>query len=245
MKKIFLKSAVLISLFVFAFSSCKNDSGTGGIGGKISVDEFEQKLKATENPQLVDVRTPGEYAEGRLEGAKNIDWNGDSFESEIQKLDKTKPTFVYCLSGGRSSSAADKMKELGFKEVYEMKGGIRAWLNANKPLVTDANSAPVSEGMSVTDFEAQLKTDKLVLVDFNAPWCAPCIRMAPMFEEVSTEMKDKLILLKINADENKALANAMKIESLPTILLYKNGTIVWKQEGEVEKSELLKIINQN
>ena len=66
-----------------------------------------------------------------------------------------------------------------------------------------------------------------------------------MFEEVSTEMKDKLILLKINADENKALANAMKIESLPTILLYKNGTIVWKQEGEVEKSELLKIINQN
>lgn len=245
MKKIFLKSTVIISLFVFAFSACKTDSGSGGIGGKISVDEFEQKLKATENPQLVDVRTPGEYSEGRLEGAKNIDWNGDSFESEIQKLDKTKPIFVYCLSGGRSSSAADKMKELGFKEVYEMKGGIRAWLNGNKSLTTDANATPVSEGISVADFEAQLKTDKLVLVDFNAPWCAPCKRMAPMFEEVSTELKDKLILIKINADENKGLANAMKIENLPTIILYKNGAIVWKQEGEVEKSELLKIINQN
>lgn len=236
---------MIILLFVATFSAYKSNSGSDGLGGGITVDEFEQKLKATENPQLIDVRTPGEFAEGRLQGAKNIDWNGDEFESEIQKLDKSKPAFVYCLSGGRSSSAAAKMRELGFKEVYEMKGGIRAWLNSSKPLATDVNASPVSDGMSVVDFENQLKTDKLVLVDFNAPWCAPCRRMAPMFEEVSNELKNKLTLIKINADENKGLANAMKIENLPTILLYKNGTIVWKHEGEVEKSELLKTINQN
>ena len=202
MKKIVLRFSAIILLVALIFSACQTNSGSDGIGGKMTVDEFEQKLKTTENPQLVDVRTPEEYAEGRLQGAKNIDWNGDDFESEIQKLDKTKPTFVYCLSGGRSSAAADKMRESGFKEVYEMKGGIRAWRNGNKPLVTDANASPVSEGMSVVDFENQLKTDKLVLVDFNAPWCAPCKRMAPMFEEISTELKDRLILIKINADEN-------------------------------------------
>lgn len=245
MKKIVVRSSAIILFVTLAFSACKSDSGSDGIGGKMTVDEFEQKLKATENPQLVDVRTPGEYAEGRLQGAKNIDWNSDGFESEIQELDKTKPAFVYCLSGGRSSSAASKMRDLGFKEVYEMKGGIRAWRNANKALVTDENSGPVSDGMSVADFENQLKTDKLVLVDFNAPWCAPCRRMAPMLEEVSTELKDKLILIKINADENNGLANALKIEGLPTIILYKNGVVVWKHEGEVEKSELLKTISQN
>ena len=245
MKKIVLKSSAFVVLFALVFSACKPSSGVVGAGGKVSADEFEQKLKATENAQLVDVRTPGEYSEGRLLNALNIDWNGDAFESEINKLDKSKPTFVYCLSGGRSSEAAEKMKELGFKEIYEMQGGIRAWLNGNKPLATEATAAPVSDGMSVLDFENQLKTDKLVLVDFNAPWCAPCKRMAPMFEELSTELKDKLILIKINADDNKGLANAMKIENLPTILLYKNGTIVWKHEGEVEKAELLKTINQN
>lgn len=120
MKKIFFRSSVILLFVGFAFSSCKTNSGSAGIGGKISADEFEQKLKATENAQLVDVRTPGEYSEGRLQNALNIDWNGSAFEAEIQKLDKSKPTFIYCLSGGRSSDASDKMKELGFKEIYEL-----------------------------------------------------------------------------------------------------------------------------
>jgi rhodanese-related sulfurtransferase len=73
------------------------------------------------------VRTPKEYADQHLDNAVNIDWNGDNFVGQAQKLDKSKPVFVYCLAGSRSKSAANKLHELGFKEIYNLEGGILKW----------------------------------------------------------------------------------------------------------------------
>ena len=77
--------------------------------------------------QLVDVRTPEEYDAGHIEKAVNIDFLAEGFENAIQEIDKDRPVFIYCRSGGRSGQAARLMKELGFKKVYDLKGGFLNW----------------------------------------------------------------------------------------------------------------------
>lgn len=83
---------------------------------------------------LLDVRTADEVKSGYIAGAKNIDWYSPNFKTEVAKLDKTKPVYVYCAVGGRSSSARDLLLSLGFKEVHQLTGGIGAWKSAGYPL---------------------------------------------------------------------------------------------------------------
>lgn len=76
---------------------------------------------------LIDVRTPQEYDEGHIDKASNIDFNAPDFNDQISKLDKGQPFLIYCAAGGRSAKAAALMESLGFKKVYELKGGYRNW----------------------------------------------------------------------------------------------------------------------
>ena len=92
----------------------------------VSAKEFKTLLEK-ENIQIIDVRTPGEFAEGYIPNAVNIDYFGSDFKSEIAKLDKSKTTLIYCKSGGRSGKAGKMMKKLGFKEVYDLEGGFSRW----------------------------------------------------------------------------------------------------------------------
>ncbi|UPT69052.1 MAG: rhodanese-like domain-containing protein [Sphingobacteriales bacterium JAD_PAG50586_3] len=125
-----LKSLSVIA--VFTFLACN----AGSSQNLLDVDKFETKLNATPEAQIVDVRTPDEYGSGHLVNASNINIDDAAFDSKIAKLDKSKPTFVYCLAGGRSATAVKKMKDLGFTELYDMKGGFRAWSGAGKPVDT-------------------------------------------------------------------------------------------------------------
>ncbi len=95
------------------------------IAKNVDVAEFEKLIKSGKG-QLVDVRTPGEFNRGYIEGAKNINI-ADNFAENIQKLDKNKPVYVYCAVGGRSSQAMRMMHQMGFKEVYNLMGGYNAW----------------------------------------------------------------------------------------------------------------------
>lgn len=81
---------------------------------------------------LVDVRTPKEYNAGHLENSLNIDWMGDSFKSEIEKIDKGDTIYLYCRSGKRSASATKYLDAMGYKNVYNLKGGYIAWERKNK-----------------------------------------------------------------------------------------------------------------
>ena len=76
---------------------------------------------------LIDVRTPQEYDEGHIDKASNIDFNAPDFNDQISKLDMDQPLLIYCAAGGRSAKAAAIMESLGFKKVYELKGGYRNW----------------------------------------------------------------------------------------------------------------------
>ena len=102
---------------------------------KLSPNNFEKKVHSYKNAQLVDVRTPDEYRDGYIDGAININYQGNNFSNEIEKLDKNKPTFIYCHSGGRSAESYIIMKNMGFKELYELEGGISNWQKEKKPVI--------------------------------------------------------------------------------------------------------------
>lgn len=95
---------------------------------------FEAKM-AQPNVQLVDVRTPQEFANGHLENARNINYNDPKFKENIALLDKFKPIAVYCGVGGRSGKASKILVELGFKDITDLAGGITAWTAASKKVV--------------------------------------------------------------------------------------------------------------
>ncbi len=97
----------------------------------ISLVEIE---KAAVTIQLIDVRTPEEYANGYIKNAKNINFNDDDFIEQMSKLDKNKPVYVYCKLGGRSSKAAIQLKEAGFVKIYNFKGGMKQWSAEGKEI---------------------------------------------------------------------------------------------------------------
>ncbi|OJW82035.1 MAG: hypothetical protein BGO69_15665 [Bacteroidetes bacterium 46-16] len=234
-------SALIFSSFLY-LASCQDATTADAqhnINKELQVDDYEQKLNATAGAQLVDVRTPGEYAEGHLKNSVNIDYNSDAFADKIARLDKQKPVFVYCLSGGRSSMAAEQMHNMGFSEVYNMKGGIMKWNRAGKPTVNGGESKKAT-GMSMDDFNKQVSKNGYVMVDYNAQWCAPCKKIAPMLDKVVSEKKGKLDLLKIDADENKELLNEKGIEGIPYLELYRDGKLVWTHSGLIDEATLLK-----
>ena len=232
-----MRKLLSIALAAILFNSCSSGQ-TNGIKTNLSATEFADKIKELPNARLIDVRTPDEFSKGHLANANNYDWNGTEFDNQIATLDKSEPVFVYCLSGGRSSSAANKMRSDGFTQVYEMDGGIMKWRGENLPETTD--NAVVSNGMSKQQFDALLISDKLVLIDFYADWCAPCKKMKPYLEEISKEMVDKVVVIRINADDNHALCKELKIDALPVLQLYKNKILSWKNTGFIEKAEVVK-----
>ncbi len=136
---------LFLSLFVFVFVGCSNSQVTENqvttvpanqtVKTELSTNEFEAKIKADPNATLIDVRTSEEYSQAHLQNAVNFDWNGNNFASQIATLDKTKPIYVYCLSGKRSGAAADKMRADGFIAVYELAGGIKQWQTDDFPVV--------------------------------------------------------------------------------------------------------------
>jgi rhodanese-related sulfurtransferase len=100
----------------------------------LSVTEFSAKT-AESGVVTLDVRTPGEFAEGHIEGARLIDFQSGNFENEIATLDKNATYAVYCRSGNRSGQAVKVMQDAGFTNVFNMNGGVIEWANAGLPLV--------------------------------------------------------------------------------------------------------------
>lgn len=230
-------SSLIVLIATMALYSCSN----GQSSGKTNLEPaaFADKIKETADAQIVDVRTPGEFAGGHIANALNYDWNSGNFESDEAKLDKSKPVFVYCLSGGRSAAAAKKLRADGFKEVYELNGGMMKWRNAGLAETTD-NTVAKSTGMTMQEFEALIPQDKIVLVDFYADWCAPCKKMKPYLDEIAKDMADKVVVVRINADEHTALCKEMKIDGLPVLQVYKNKAKTWQNLGYLEKADVVK-----
>lgn len=104
----------------------------------LTPDEFARVIKQ-EDVVLVDVRTPEEFAEGHIAGAKNIDWRDSAFARRAsEQLDKSKTLALYCKAGRRSHAAAGKLSAMGYQNIVELRGGIEAWLAAEKDISSAA-----------------------------------------------------------------------------------------------------------
>lgn len=95
--------------------------------------EFD-KLRGATNTVILDVRTPAEYADGHLPGAKLLDFRSPGFAQQVAQLDKSRTYLVHCAGGVRSAKACTKMIDLGFTNVVNLDGGLSAWQDAGKPL---------------------------------------------------------------------------------------------------------------
>ncbi len=140
---------LLILLVAIVLMSCKStteqQSTTSEVTQEVAIINeavktkvFAEKLAAMEGTAnvdyyLIDVRTPEEYAEGHLANAKNIDFYEDGFKDEMATLDADKTMFIYCRSGGRSGKTANMLEGLGFKEVYDLAGGVIGWEKNEMP----------------------------------------------------------------------------------------------------------------
>jgi thioredoxin 1 len=94
-------------------------------------------------------------------------------------------------------------------------------------------------------FNDVINTDKPVLVDFFAEWCGPCKMMAPVLKQVKDEVQDAASIIKLDVDKNPQTAASYQVSAVPTLILFKNGKVLWRQSGVVPKTELVKKIKEN
>ena len=231
---IYLK--IMMLFLILGTASCSSGNSNRAFA-QLEAKKFQEKWEKEKTTSvLIDVRTMDEYNVGHIESAKNIDFNGSNFESEIAKIAKEKTVFVYCLSGGRSSATVSFLEKKGYKNVIELVGGMMAWRSEGLP-ETKINSQ--KERSNFVDFIAK---NELVLVDFYADWCAPCKKMKPILNDFSTN--NTISVLPLNADIEQQLVTKFSVINLPTLVLIKSGKEVWRGEGYHSKDQLLEILKR-
>lgn len=242
----------MIGLLAFTTACAKPEDASGQVRtpsasqpaspGKVSsVDAPTFHKLSREKPGIVlDVRTPGEVARGRLPDATVIDISEARFTQKIQLMPKDKPIFVYCASGQRSAAAAEVLLRHGFSEVYNLSGGIGAWSRAGLPIDRSAAAAPADgvNAMTPDALDGVLKKDKRVLVDYHTPWCTPCRKMAPVMNNLAQTWAGKATVLQVDVEQSEALAQREKITGVPVFVLYVDGKERWRKSGEMPQDVL-------
>jgi len=223
-----VRTLLLVSLLLVSASLKAQDQ-------PLNFDAFEAKLaQAGTRAQILDARSEEEYTQNHLQGAISFSVaDAADFGKKTQKLDKSAPVFIYSIGNGRSGQLARQLRESGFKDVTELPGGLSKWIGSGRPVVSTVGS-----GLTLADYQAQLKSDKLVLVDFGSRYCGSCKKLAPIVDEVEKDGAANLKVIRIEAYENKALIKELGITSLPTLVLYRGDQAVWKKAGVPSKTEI-------
>lgn len=96
----------------------------------------------------------------------------------------------------------------------------------------------------MADFRTIVASKKPVLIDFFAEWCGPCKTLAPILKEVVNEMGEDIKVIKIDIDKNPVLAQRLNVRSVPTLMIYKEESLLWRQSGVVPKAQLIKALKE-
>lgn len=240
-----MKKIIQIGLSVLLFTACSDSVTTEKSNSYKLLDatEFSNILKETPDATLIDVRTAEEYKEGHIANSINAPVQSETFNELLSTLDKSKPVFVYCLSGGRSSSAASILQEHGFKEIIELKSGMLNWRANNFSEESGSATSPKKVSMSLSEYKSITEKDPIVLVDFNATWCAPCKKIDVILKKIEKEYAGKVTIVKVDIDQHAELAKNLSIASIPLLKVYKDGKETWEHLGLVDEQTLKKALN--
>lgn len=225
--------------FIVNLFSCNENKSNSNL---ISANDFNKMIRNDKSAIIIDVRTPEEFNKGHLRNSLNVNWFDENFDENLKIFNKNLPVFVYCLSGGRSSKANEKIQSLGFKNVYELDGGILEWRKNKLPEALLNNN--YENSLTVDDFNVFIETKKIVLVDYYANWCAPCKIMEPYLDEILNEYSENLNLVRINYDDNLPLVRSLEVYGLPVLQIYKDKNLLWSHVGFIEKSSVEKEIKK-
>lgn len=235
MKKILLY-LLIIGIHATSCGQRNNEqSNTNAIANSIDANEFEKGILQAD-VQILDVRTASEFANGHLKNAMQANYNNENeFLERTKHLDKSKPVYIYCLSGMRSQGAMSSLQEMGFAKLYHLVGGINSWKRSNKPVEGMVDEPQIS----VADYQNLTLKDSIVLVDFGANWCPPCKKMEPIINQFTAE-NPKVKLVKIDGGTQQTVMQAMNVTALPVFIIYKNGKQVWRKDGVATMDEFKK-----
>jgi thioredoxin 1 len=236
MKKGIILAAITVLFFTYSFSQTV-----------INVDaiKFSQIIQSG-NGIVLDVRSPQEYSRGHIANSTLINISDRDFTNKVTMLQKDKPIYVYCLSGSRSRAAADYLSKNGFSQVYNLQHGLMEWQSNNLPLEQIATIAVSNSKIyTASDFKTLTGSNKLVFIDFNAVWCAPCKTMSPVIDQLAENFKQKVKVEKIDMEANRELAQSLDVQSIPGFVLFKNGEKIWSGKGVISYDELKKLLEKN
>jgi rhodanese-related sulfurtransferase len=143
-----IKNVLSLSMLFLLFACGNSESGSNAVAQQESAQSMKQvvedvnaatfskmKEEAGDEAIVLDIRTPREWNGGIISGAVKLDFYGDDFRKELEKLPRDKKILVYCASGGRSKNAQQIMASLGFQEIYNLEGGMSGWLENGLPVV--------------------------------------------------------------------------------------------------------------
>ncbi len=211
---------------------------------QISSSQFEKLIQEGDGT-LLDVRTLGEFKNGHLKNASQLNYYATDFNQKLLLLPKNEAVYLYCNTGYRSKRAAKTLVKNGFKRVYNLEHGIMEWNLQKRPVTIEPDATPDRNNKyDLTQFQSLIESDKLVFIDFYAPWCAPCRKMMPMIDRLKLEYHDQIELIKINADASKNLMKELEIRSVPYLVMYWKGEILFSRNGFISKKELVNLFEK-
>lgn len=229
-----MQKSILLLLFPVLWVACQSQAQPAH---DLDANAFEKGILQP-GVQVLDVRTAGEFRSGHIAKALQADWNNPAqFQDRTQHLDKKKPVYIYCLSGGRSAAAARVLRDKGFS-VFELSGGINAWKRMGKPIEAGQKTPQMTE----ETYNSAINSAPVVLVDFGAEWCPPCKKMEPILAELQKEMGNRFKLVKVDGGNDLNLMKKENVEALPVFIIYKNGKEVWRQQGLTNKETFKKFL---
>ncbi len=212
---------------------------------QLDPSEFKEMVKG-EKGSLLDVRTSSEFANGHIKDAGQLNYYASDFKKRLLMLPKNQPVYLYCNTGYRSQKAAEIMAQNGYKQIYNLEHGIMAWNLNSLPVVVEPDAKPDTENkMEPDEFFAFVNTHSLTFVDYYAPWCGPCRQMMPIIDLLQAEYKNKVNIIKVNADASSKLVKEQKISGVPYFVLYKNGEVVFTHSGLLTREKIVEILESN
>lgn len=210
----------------------------------LTADAFAAKIKSQSAPQIIDARKPEEFAINHINGAVNIDQFAGNYSAQLQQFDKDKPVFIYAIQNYRPGILARELRQLGYKEVYELKSGIANWIGAGHPYFSSVKNI-----VSLADYNKTIAGNRLVLVDIGTKYCGTCVKVKQVVDSLKQSNDAAYKIEEIDLYHNPELVAGLKeVQAVPTVLLYKDGKVIWKRTGlsftkaaiesEIEKAKL-------